>query len=109
MDYQTLIHYGILAVAFGIIIIVGGGLLAFNVIRGQIAKEFVLKDYCNECVQKMKDSYHYDINQKYDKLQEQIEQNRAERQAELKKISEISVRLETKVNMIFEGITKTKI
>ena len=114
-------------VGFCIILILGGAIWALNKIKNELkkdfvttdscksctkelkeelSKEFVIIESCQKCTQEIKDSFHRDIDKKYDKLAEQIKQNRDERMQEIKKIADSNIRLETKMDLLLKGMIK---
>lgn len=93
-------------IGFCILVAIGGGLWALNQIRSELKKEFVQKEYCNKCVQDIKDGFHRDIDKKYDRLEQQIKFNREERQKEIKSISDNVIEIKAIMTYFMEGVMK---
>lgn len=96
------------AVGFCVLLIIGGAIWALRQIRNELKREFVTKDYCNQCTIEIKERFHKDIDKKYDRLEEQIKFNRDERLREIKELATTNARLESKVDMILKGIGLVK-
>lgn len=103
-EITSYINFLVPIIGVCVLIAIGGAIWALKQIRNELKRDFVAKDYCNKCVQDIKDGFHRDIDKKYDRLEQQIILNREERLREIKAIAETNVRVETKVDMILKGV-----
>lgn len=120
-------QYIFILVGIGIVLVLGGFIWAWAQIKNELKKDFLTVDSyhektkefknnlpkefvtinsCQQCTRDIRESFHQDIDKKYDKLAEQIKQNRDERLQEIKDITSSNIRLETKVDMILKGLIK---
>lgn len=109
---DILIIIAILIFVFiGVVIIKG-----YFQIKEILSKDFVTKEYCNNCRTKDKEHYAEDLKESYNSLVEQIKENKTERSKQIEALTseyeklrethtqqiETVARIETKVDILLE-------
>lgn len=105
-NLSNYISFMVYVVGGGIILILAGAIWALKQIKNELKDDFVTKDECNDCTQKIKENFYKNVDAKYEKLHNEIIQNREERLRDMRVISDSTIEIKTKLDLLLNGMIK---